>query len=93
MMHGCHSNPDLLGFLGIPVVKNPPCNAGRHWFDPWSGKIPYATEQLGPCATTTTEPALQRPASTPEAHAPQPSAGRLERSPRPVRLGEALMQQ
>ena len=26
-------------------------------FDPWSGKIPHAAEQLSPCATTT-EPAL-----------------------------------
>ena len=23
-----------------------------HWFDPWSGKIPHATEQLSPCTTT-----------------------------------------
>ena len=28
-----------------------------HGFDPWSGKIPHATEQLSPGATTT-EPAL-----------------------------------
>ena len=27
------------------------------WFDPWSGKIPHAMEQLSPCATTT-EPVL-----------------------------------
>ena len=26
-------------------------------FDPWSGKIPHAVEQLSPCATTT-EPVL-----------------------------------
>ena len=26
-----------------------------HWFDPWSGKIPHATEQLSPC-TATVEP-------------------------------------
>ena len=25
----------------------------RHGFDPWSGKIPYATGQLSPCATAT----------------------------------------
>ena len=24
-----------------------------HGFDPWSGKIPHAAEQLSPCATTT----------------------------------------
>ena len=28
-----------------------------HGFEPWSGKIPHATEKLSPCATTT-EPAL-----------------------------------
>ena len=28
----------------------------RHRFNPWSGKIPYAMEQLSPCPTTT-EPA------------------------------------
>ena len=41
------------GFLGGPVVKKPSCNAGGYWFDPWSGKIPYAVEQLSPCPTTT----------------------------------------
>ena len=41
-------------FPGGPVVKNPPANAG---FEPWSRKIPYAVEQLSPCATTT-EPVL-----------------------------------
>ena len=28
-----------------------------HGFEPWSGKIPHATDQLNPCATTT-EPVL-----------------------------------
>ena len=41
-------------FPGGAVVKNPPANAGRgHGFEPWSGKIPQAAEQLSPCATTT----------------------------------------
>ena len=35
-------------FPGGPVVKNSPVNAGGHRFDPWSRKIPYATEQLKP---------------------------------------------
>ena len=40
------------------VVKNPPANAGNTGSSPpWSRKIPHATEQLSPCATTT-EPAL-----------------------------------
>ena len=32
-------------------------------FEPWSGKIPHATEQLSPCATTT-EPVLWSPQAT-----------------------------
>ena len=40
-------------FCGGAVVKNPPANAGGHGFEPWSGKIPRAAEQLSPCATTT----------------------------------------
>ena len=43
-------------FPGSPVVKNPPANA-EDGFNPWSGKIPHATEQLSPWATTT-EPAF-----------------------------------
>ena len=34
------------------------CQWRGHRFDPWSGKIPYATGQLSPCAKTT-EPALE----------------------------------
>ena len=45
------------GFPGGTVVENPPVNAGDTGFEPWSGKIPHAVEQLCPC-TTTTEPAL-----------------------------------
>ena len=42
-----------MDFPGGAVVKNPPANAGGHWFKPWSRKIPHAVEQLSPCATTT----------------------------------------
>ena len=42
------------------------CQCRRHGFDPWSGKIPHFSEQLGQC--TTTEPVLWSPgASTMEA--------------------------
>ena len=33
------------------------CRCSGRGFEPWSGKIPRAAEQLSPCATTT-EPAL-----------------------------------
>ena len=36
------------GFPGGAVVENLPANAGRRGFEPWSGKIPHAAEQLGP---------------------------------------------
>ena len=40
-------------FPGCPVIKSPLANAGDTRFDPWSGKIPCAKEQLRPRATTT----------------------------------------
>jgi len=43
-------------FPGGAIVKNMPCNI-EYQFDPCSGKIPHAAEQLSPC-NTTTEPAL-----------------------------------
>ena len=33
---------------GAPVDKNLPANARKTGFDPWSGKIPYATGQPRP---------------------------------------------
>ena len=36
------------------------CQRRGHGFEPWSGKIPHAVEQLGPWATTT-EPACLEP--------------------------------
>ena len=36
------------GFPGGAVVENLPANAGDTGFEPWSGKIPHAAEQLGP---------------------------------------------
>ena len=44
---------------GGPVVKNPSANAGDTGFILGPGKIPHASGQLSPSATTT------------EAHAPQ----------------------
>ena len=35
------------------AVKNLPANAGDTGLDPWSGKIPHASEQLSLCTTTT----------------------------------------
>ena len=49
-----------LKWIGLPwwlSGKKPACKCSRHGFDPWSGKIPHAVEQLNPCASTL-EPVL-----------------------------------
>ena len=37
-----------LGFPGGAVVESLPASAGDTGFEPWSGRIPHAAEQLGP---------------------------------------------
>ena len=40
---------------GLPwwlIGKESTCQCRKHGFDPWSGKIPQATDQLSPHATT-----------------------------------------
>ena len=48
------------GFPGSSVVKEFTCQCRRHRFNPWSGKILHALEQLNLC-TTMAEPVLQSP--------------------------------
>ena len=51
--------------------KESACQCWRHGFDPWSGRIPQATEQLSSCPTTT-EPVLLEPRNhNCPVHAPQ----------------------
>ena len=50
-------------YLGLPWWRSgweSACQCWGHGFEPWSGKIPPAAEQLGPWATTT-EPARLEP--------------------------------
>ena len=50
-------------FTGGSVDGNLPVSGGRRReFDPWSGRIPHASEQLGLCATPA-EPVLKGPGS------------------------------
>ena len=83
--------------------KESACQCRRHRLDPWSGKIPHATEQLIPCATTIEPVLLNLGVKTTEAHTPQSrcSAAReattmrcrctqLESSPRSPRLEKSL---
>ena len=57
------SNFDLLKTcLGLPWWRSgweSACQCRGHGFEPWSGKIPHAAEQMGPWATT--EPARLEP--------------------------------
>ena len=49
--------------MGLPWWRSgweSACQRRGHGFKPWSGKMPHATEQLSPCATTT-EPARLEP--------------------------------
>ena len=52
------------------MVKNQPCSA-KDQFDPSSGKVPHAAEQLSPCATTTEPARCSRDAGAPGACALQ----------------------
>ena len=48
--------PSKTGVGGLPWWRSgweSACQCRGHGFEPWSGKIPHAAEQLGPWATTT----------------------------------------
>ena len=47
-----HSRIFENGFHWWLSGKESACKFRRYRFNPWSGKIPLATEQLSPCATT-----------------------------------------
>ena len=58
--------PFIRNIQGLPWWRSgqeSTCQCRGHGFEPWSGKIPHAVEQLSPCATTT-EPALWSPRAT-----------------------------
>ena len=50
----------IRGLLSWLSGKESTCKCRRHRFDPWSGRIPHASEQLSLRATTT-EPVLESP--------------------------------
>ena len=63
MWEEIHSIMPLKNISGLPWWRSgweSACQCRGHGFEPWSGKIPYAAEQLGPWATTT-EPAHLEP--------------------------------
>ena len=63
-------------FLGGPVVKNLPTNAGDAGLIPGRGtKIPHAAGQLSPCATTTELARLNERARMPQTMEPTGPGG------------------
>ena len=60
----CTVSPQSLkNIVGLPWWRSgweSACQCRVHGFEPWSGRIPHAAEQLGPWATTT-EPACLEP--------------------------------
>ena len=69
------------GGCGLPwwlSGKESTCQCRRHGSDPWSRKIPHATEQLSPQATTT-EPVLQSLGTASGACVPQSPAPHEEK--------------
>ena len=58
-----HANGNQKKAGGLPWWRSgweSACQCRGHGFEPWSGRIPYAAEQLGPWATAT-EPAHLEP--------------------------------
>ena len=54
------------GLSWWPSGKESACQGRRHKFEPWSGKIPHAMEQLSPCARTTESVLQSLEATSPE---------------------------
>ena len=52
-----------------PSGKEPTCQCRRHGFDPWSGTVPHAAEQLSQCTIAT------------QVHAPGTCAPQQEKPP------------
>ena len=69
-------------FLGLPWWRSgyePACQCRGQGFEPWSGKIPHAVEQLSLCATTTESVLWSLRATTTEACTPRPQAPQQEK--------------
>ena len=68
--------------------KESACQCRRCTFDPWSGKIPHAAEQLGWCTTTTEARAPQSPCSAAETTAVRSLGTTPREKPPPPRTRE-----
>ena len=69
------------------------CQCRGHRFDPWSRKIPYASGQLSPWATTTEAWVPKNPRSATRSHCSEKPAPQLESSPHSLQVEKVCMQQ
>ena len=69
------------------------CRCRGHGFEPWSGKIPHATEQLSPRATTTEPACLESCSATREASAMRSPRTAMKSMPCSAQLEKARAQQ
>ena len=65
------------------------CQCRGHGFEPWSGKIPHAVEQLGPWATTTEPAHLEPVLRNKRGHDSERPAHRVEEWPPLAATGES----
>ena len=68
------------------------CQCRGHGFEPWSGRIPHAAEQLGPWATTTEPVHLEPVPATREAAIVKGPCTVMKSGPRLPQLEKALAQ-
>ena len=80
--------------IGLPWWRSgweSACQCRGHRFEPWSGKIPHAAEQLGPWATTT-EPACLEPVLRNKRGRDRGPRTAMKSGPRSPQLEKALTQ-
>ena len=83
------------GLTGLPWWHSgweSACQCRGHGFEPWSGKIPHATEQLGPWATTTEPAHLELVLLNKRGHDSERPAHVMKSGPRSPQLEKALAQ-
>ena len=71
------------------MVKKSACQCRRHGFDPWSGRILHAVEQLRPCTQLPSLCSRAGELRPPSSHAEEPVLCN-EEQPQLITAGESL---
>ena len=90
-----HVNIDWKNDLGLPWWCSgweSACQCRGHRFEPWSGKVPHAADQLGPWATITEPARLEPVLRNKRGRDSERPAHRDEEWPRSPQLEKALAQ-